>query len=1256
MFIQNQMGVIVLRKRISSLFLSLLVIINLLPLFASDSVAAGTMEDVIIELSGDTGSDYAASHDKGITNPETLQKAAAKIRNKQTEVMERIRKKIPSADFSDSVSCTVVRNSFTARVPSDKISVVTSVEGVSSCRPDRIAEGCVGKSIKNNQVEDQISTGKKTCLSEKYTGSGMLIAVVDSEFELSHDAFSADPEKPVYDKNYVEKLFKSKVFSVSDKYTADDIYRSEKVIFAYDYVEDDADVSGNKSNFHGTHVAAIAAGNSGGKNKTDFKGCAPDAQLALMKISDKEGKIRESALIRALDDAAKLCPDVINCSYGDQVFFESSGIPEIYKKLEALGIVCCGAGGNSSFSYWDKLSGSVPAEYITYNTVGVPSAYKEPFSVASVSGDKVVVDSYMKLNEKEKVFYQDNSGETGAEQFDNVFNKNTAYIYMGSSAREKDYEGIDVKDRIVVVKNSNTPPFEKCRVAIGKGAAGIVFIVNEGDEGVSGISGYEIPCAFVGASNEKYFEENPTGKLRIEKGKSSGLAPMKKNQVSYFSSVGPGSDLSMKPEISAPGEDVLSAFPGNKYSRLSGTSMATPWVSGSMAILKQYLKEKGDLDNAENIPEYLISEVMSNARPLVFSQEGDVTAYYSPRSQGAGYLDIDSVIGSGGFLTSGGKRPKAELKDNKEGEYSFRFEIHNTSGETRTYTPRAVIQTDNWEKEEKGYMNTMTPKNITGECDISFSSGGKKSGSFVIPSGGSKKIDVSLKLHSDFSYSHKKIFKNGFFVDGFVLVEDDPGNQFSLPFTGFCGDWSSGGIFDSTIYDNDNSILGLENTFILASVKKNGDKRRDKIKKLDAGVNLYNDYMATEISFGRNSVSGALNGEFDQKKYSTNFLFPNFHMLREALDYKIEIRDSDDKLVFSKCIQDLTNYSGEDKEPFENILFYGSEDSVCFDEYEQLLSKMKDGAYTYTVSGYTVSPDGKPGRSEKKSFSFKFDNKAPVIEKYTLYKNEEGRLILEITANDENLLQSVDIASARVGYENEYTSLSQLCFNGSIGRETIDLMNYSIFEGLNRITVSYDITGIKDGIKKYNKCSLDDIRISDDDLYIVARDYAFNESRMIPLDLNSYGKVTLKFVDKNGAPVSGAVVSAPGGSYQAFEDGIITADNLPLGKVTLHINSFPNNYYSEKKEFTFVLDSNNYEQTKTIVLSDDFDKILPVKDDDPPPEEYRPKEKIMPETEPETKPFDTGDSGYCLYIPLITISMFVIIIMKKRHSISDYKK
>ena len=57
------------------------------------------------------------------------------------------------------------------------------------------------------------------------------------------------------------------------------------------------------------------------------------------------------------------------------------------------------------------------------------------------------------------------------------------------------------------------------------------------------------------------------------------------NQIADFSSRGPGQDGEIKPNISAPGVNVRSSFPGNTYGSISGTSMASPHVAGAVALL-----------------------------------------------------------------------------------------------------------------------------------------------------------------------------------------------------------------------------------------------------------------------------------------------------------------------------------------------------------------------------------------------------------------------------------------------------------------------------------------------------------------------------------------------------------------------------------------------------------------------------------------------------------------------------------------------
>ena len=111
------------------------------------------------------------------------------------------------------------------------------------------------------------------------------------------------------------------------------------------------------------------------------------------------------------------------------------------------------------------------------------------------------------------------------------------------------------------------------------------------------------------------------------------------DNLASFSSRGPRlGDYGIKPEITAPGVDIMAARgkdselgipagPGGKYMMLSGTSMATPHVAGAAAILAQ--------QHPDWTPAQLKAALMAAAKP-----NPTIGVY----AQGAGRVDIARAI------------------------------------------------------------------------------------------------------------------------------------------------------------------------------------------------------------------------------------------------------------------------------------------------------------------------------------------------------------------------------------------------------------------------------------------------------------------------------------------------------------------------------------------------------------------------------------------------------------------------------------
>jgi hypothetical protein len=89
------------------------------------------------------------------------------------------------------------------------------------------------------------------------------------------------------------------------------------------------------------------------------------------------------------------------------------------------------------------------------------------------------------------------------------------------------------------------------------------------------------------------------------------------------SSRGPVLDGRLKPEISGIGTSVLSTTPNNQYGTLSGTSMATPGVSGTLSQLYEYYKRRNE---GNNPPSALMKAIACNTADDILNPGPDYVA------------------------------------------------------------------------------------------------------------------------------------------------------------------------------------------------------------------------------------------------------------------------------------------------------------------------------------------------------------------------------------------------------------------------------------------------------------------------------------------------------------------------------------------------------------------------------------------------------------------------------------------------------
>ena len=649
-----------------------------------------------------------------------------------------------------------------------------------------------------------------------FTGEGMLVAILDTGVDMGHEIFKAAPKSPSLTQEKLRTLLETydfQVESIIKGISVSNLYYSAKIPFQFDYGDKDKDGNPGEKGSHGTHVASTAAGNVGVNDAV--MGVAPQAQIINMNVFKSTGGASYADILAALEDCILLGVDVANLSLGSDcgyIDYDSEdaftkSLLDVFERTGESGVSLAVAAGNAyNAAYGDAFGGKALASNPDYGLVSEPSTYGESLSVAAVSNG-MVKGPYVTVGGK-NLAYQDSatiSEDENAKPFRSLSARGSIeYVVVPNYGAEEDYAGLDLTGKIALVQRGGGMYYEqKERNAANAGAIGMLVYNNVPGMLYMSITDWKIPCAFISQAAGEYMKQQEAKTLSVAS--ADALVESPTYGMADFSSWGATPELTLKPELTAPGAGIYAAVPGG-YESMDGTSMASPHAAGGMAIVQQALKARDNSMTGAQRKHMTDTLLMSTAH-VIYDDNG---VPYSPRKQGAGLMSINDAVNTRGYLSvEGMERPKLELKDDPamKGVYTMTFTVHNTGSDTLYYDVTPLVLTDTTEAYVNGSgqefstisgSSRLLPHTFTTNCENNRVS--------VAPG---KTADVTVTVTvTDEGRKMLAQFPNGSYVEGFVTLTQvaadgsaltDP-IDLGLPFLAFYGDWTKAPIMDSTDY------------------------------------------------------------------------------------------------------------------------------------------------------------------------------------------------------------------------------------------------------------------------------------------------------------------------------------------------------------------------------------------------------------------------------------------------------------------------
>lgn len=468
-------------------------------------------------------------------------------------------------------------------------------------------------------------------------GEGTVVGIVDSGINWNHRAFSDDPTFSggyVYDNPFAGFL---------GLCTRANVLCNEKLVGVYDFTTDSTD--GEDTDGHGTHVAAIAAGNEWqtvALGADSRGGVAPRAHIVSYRVCTEQdpddedsGTCQGSAILQALDQSIRDGVDVVNYSIGGDPFdpWRDGAARRVLNLLDA-GVAFVTSGGNS---------GPAP------ETVGSPAEAPWVFAVGS-STHRARRGREVRITGIGAWYILYGSGPNlplaGISNAPLRAGDTVGGTLEGCQAFPANAFG----GAVALLQRGSCLFVDKVNNAAAAGAVAVVMINNVGGAPIlmGGLEGTAIPSGMVSlADGQAMLQALQAAGGQVPVSLPSATVDIFSeslgDQMSGFSSRGPAiaAPNVMKPNVVAPGDGIEAAYvPGvASLARLSGTSMASPHAAGSMALLRQL--------EPDWTPTMLISALETTAETapvLAFGEPADIF------DRGAGRIRVDLAARAGLYL------------------------------------------------------------------------------------------------------------------------------------------------------------------------------------------------------------------------------------------------------------------------------------------------------------------------------------------------------------------------------------------------------------------------------------------------------------------------------------------------------------------------------------------------------------------------------------------------------------------------------